>query len=153
MKRCLCMVLVLCVLLVGCSENDDVIRSLGDYEERVSYTYGEFQDYTDYAKYYYTDASVENNEYFKQITETSQTELTALLDDYENIVEVHRENDPEHELVVHYDFDRTMIDFEDYLYIFSETTTWPDGYSAITNYDIYFFDTQTQVLYFFHNNI
>ena len=153
MKRFSCVLVILCVFLAGCAEKNEVLQSLGDYDDHVSYTYGAFQDYTDYAKYYFTEASVEDNDYFKPITETSFTEFEELLDDYESFVEAHRENDPEHELVVHYDFDRTIIDFEDYLYIFSESTTWSDGYSTITNYDIYFFDTQSQVLYFFHNNI
>ena len=42
---------------------------------------------------------------------------------------------------------------EDYIYVDSEEHTWDDGYTRLVRYNIYFFDTQTQVLYYFHNNI
>ena len=75
------------------------------------------------------------------------------LDDFESCIEAHGYNDASSEIVVNYDFDRSLIDSEDYLYIDSEKHTWDDGYTSLVNYDVYFFDTQTNTLYYFHNNI
>ena len=44
-------------------------------------------------------------------------------------------------------------DTEDYFYIYSEEHTWSDGHTSLVRYNIYLFDTQTQVLYYFHHNI
>lgn len=145
MKKLLAL-LAVALLFAGCAEKSDpVISSLGEYEDHVVYTYGEFQDYTDYGKYSYTSAP-KDNEYLKKVTNTEDVKI--YLDDYEDWIETHRENDPEADLVTHYDFDRSIIDTEDYIYIESK---YPD--SPTFNYDIYFFDTQTNVLYYFHNNI
>ena len=79
--------------------------------------------------------------------------LSIDLDDFESWIETYREGDASREIVVNYDFDRSIIDSEDYLYIDSEKHTWDDGYTSLVNYDVYFFDTQTNTLYYFHNNI
>ena len=131
--------------------------SLGEYNSNVYYTQGEFQDFTDYAKYYYDSVDLTGNEYFNKIQKSDATKINEHLDDFESWIETYRETDSSREIVMNYDFDRTIIDSEDYFYIDSEklTTTWDDGTTTTTlaNYDVYFFDTQTQILYYFHNNI
>ena len=136
---------------------DKILISLGEYKNSVYYTHGEFQDYTDYAKYYYDSVDFTENEYFKKIQKSDLTKINEHLDDFESWVETYRENDSSQEIVVNYDFDRSIIDNEDYFYIDSEkiNTTWDDGTTTTTlaNYNIYFFDMQMQILYYFHNNI
>ena len=132
---------------------DKVVVSLGKYENRVFFTEGVFQDFTDYAKYYYTAAEVAENKYLEKIQETDFDTINTHLDDFEGWIKAHKESDPSREIVVNYDFDRAIIDTEDYIYIDSEEHTWDDGYTRLVRYNIYFFDTQTQVLYYFHNNI
>lgn len=45
-------------------------------------------------------------------------------------------------------------DYTDYAkYRCSYEVTLEDGTSSITSFSIYFFDTKSQVLYYFHNNV
>ena len=141
--------------LSSCTAPEDkVLNSLGKYKSREFYTEGEFQDFTDYAKYYYDSADFTDNKYFSKIQQSDINALNEHLDDFESWISTYRENDITCEIAVHYDFDRYLIDDEDYLYIYSEQgDPWEDGNIVLYNYDIYFFDTQSNTLYYFHNNI
>ena len=146
--------IILISTLSSCTAPEDkVLNSLGEYTSREFYTEGAFQDYTDYAKYYYDLVDFTDNEYFSKIGQADIDVLNEHLDDFESWIETYREGDASREIVVNYDFDRSIIDSEDYLYIDSEKHTWDDGYTSLVNYDVYFFDTQTNMLYYFHNNI
>ena len=156
-KLCVFLFVVVISLSACKAPEDRVLISLGEYKNNVFYTQGEFQDHTDYAKYYYDSVDFTENKYFNKIQESDLTKINEHLEDFESWIETYRENDSSREIVVNYDFDRTIIDSEDYIYIDSEkmTTTWDDGTTTTTlaNYNVYFFDTQTQILYYFHNNI
>ena len=146
--------LLLAIIFTSCNTSENkVIASLGRYEKREYFSYGDFQDYTDYGKYYYTSARVLNNNYLKKIEDTDLEEINTCLDDFEKWIEIIEEEDSSSDVVVNYDFDRTSIDSEDYFYIDSEEHTWSDGRTSLTSYNIYLFDSQTSILYFFHNNI
>ncbi len=132
---------------------DKVVVSLGKYENRVFFTEGVFQDFTDYAKYYYTAAEVAENKYLEKIQETDLAAINMHLDDFEGWIETIKNSTASSKLVENYDFDRGIIDSEDYFFINSQEHTWSDGYTSLVRYDVYLFDTQTQVLYYFHNNI
>ena len=151
---CICFFAVVISLSACKAPEDKVLMSLGEYKNNEYYTEGEFQDYTDYAKYYYDFVDFTENEYFNKIRESDLTKINEHLADFELWIEIYRENDSSLEIVVNYDFDRSIIDSEDYIYIDSEkiTTTLDDGTTTLANYDIYFYDTQTQILYYFHNN-
>lgn len=155
-KRMIAVVCLFAFVLssVSCTAVEDkVIASLGKYEKREFYTSGGFQDFTDYAKYSYTSANIAENKYLKRIRETDLETINIHLDDFEGWLEVIKKNDALREVVVNYDFDRTIIDTEDYYYIDSLGYTENDGHISFVRYNIYLFDTQTQVLYYFHNNI
>lgn len=158
MKRFISFVLMisfLIVVLLSCIvPKDKVLHSLGEYTHYDFYSQGAFQDYTDYAKYYFDSVDLTDNKYFTQIQADDMDDLHEHLDDFENLIAHYRENEPTCEIVVHYDFDRSWIDSEDYLYIDSEWfDPWEGGNRGLASYDIYFFDIQTQTLYYFHNNI
>ena len=157
MKKQIVGVLVCVVFLLSITSctvfEDKVIASLGEYEKEEFFTSGGVQDYTDYAKYHYTSINMDENAYFKQITETDFTAINTHLDDFEGWIETIGDSEPSSEVVVYYDFDRSIIDTEDYFYIDSEEHTWDDGSTSLVKYNVYLFDTQTQVLYYFHNNI
>ncbi len=157
MRKQIVGVLVCVVFLLSITSctvfEDKAIASLGEYEKEEFFTSGGFQDYTDYAKYYYTSVDFENNKYFKKVKETDFTAINTHLDDFENWIESIRNSVPSNEVVVNYDFDRGIVDTEDYFYIDSEEHTWEGGMTAFVRYNVYLFDTQTQVLYYFHNNI
>ncbi len=157
MKKKIAVILVCIVFLLSiCScagPEDKVIASLGEYEKNEFFTSGGFQDYTDYAKYYFAFPNVVENEYFNKVQETDFAIINAHLDDFEKWIEITKNSEPSSEVAVNYDFDREIIDTEDFFYIDSEEHTWSDGHTSLVNYNIYLFDTQTQVLYYFHNNI
>lgn len=141
-----------CGIQIPMLENK-VLSSLGEYEKREYFTSGGFQDFTDYAKYYYAEVDMTGNAYFRNIQESDITGIHAHLDDFENWLETIKKSNAVSEVVVNYDFDRSIIDKEDYIYIESEGHTWSDGHTSFTKYNVYFFDSQTQTLYYFHNNI
>ena len=129
---------------------DQVSASLGEYENREFFSSGEFQDYTYYAKYYYIQADLSENAYLDKIQENDLENFHRHLEDFEGWLRTLGEKD---EVTANYDFDPAIIDGEDYIYIDSQEHTWSDGHTSLTDYDVFFFDTQTQVLYYFHNNI
>ena len=146
--------LILVLSFASCAAPEDkVIASLGEYEKNEFFTSGGFQDYTDYAKYFFTSANVVENKYLNKIQETDFAIINTHLDDFEGWIETIKDSEPSSEVVVNYDFDREIIDTEDYFYIDSEEHTWSNGHTSLVRYNIYLFDSQTQVLYYFHNNI
>ena len=157
MQKQVAMILACVVLSVSISScaipEDPVIASLGVYEKKEFFSSGGFQDYTDYAKYYYTSANIVENKYLTQIQQTDFAGINTHLDDFDGWIETIKNAEPFSEVVVNYDFDREIIDTGDYFYIDSEEHTWSSGYTSLVSYNIYLFDTQTQVLYYFHNNI
>lgn len=147
-----CITLIL--FLSSCTyTNDKIVNSLGKYATKEFYTSGGFQDYTDYAKYFFTSFNVQENDYFNNIQETDFTIINTLLNDFENWIEAIKKNNPSNDIVLNYDFDREIIDEEDYFYIDSKEHKWENGDVLLVRYNIYIFDTQTQILYYFHNNI
>lgn len=156
MKSTVSILLLIILILTLCSciaSEDKVLNSLGKYKSHEFYTEGAFQDYTDYAKYYYDSVDFTDNEYFSKIQQSDIDALNEHLDDFELCIETYREGDASREIVVNYDFNRSIIDSGDYLYIDSQKHTFDDGVELLSSYDIYFFDTQTNTLYYFHNNI
>ena len=151
--------LILCLLfsviiVTSCKAPEEkVIASLGKYEGYDFFTSGGFQDYTDYAKYYYGSIEITENQYLKKIQETDLITINMHLDDYEGWIETIKSSDNSNDVVVNYDFNREIIDMEDYIYVDSEEHVWDDGQTSLVRYNIYFYDTQSQVLYYFHNNI
>lgn len=162
-KKIIIILLVLAVALIGIGflinqlssiiYENPVIASLSRWDSSDCYYSDGFQDYTDYCKYYYENQNniideIKNNQYFKSVTNDDIEELNSYFDNFEGWlkwVEYKEE----------YDFQRSCIDSEDYFYIENKETSekyadYPDKYSA---YNVYFFDVQTQTLFFIHNNI
>lgn len=138
---------------VACTATPDaVLDSLGEYSTKGFYTSGEFQDYTDYAKYTYEDIDISDNTYFEIITTESKAELDTHIEDFEKWIKAISESDPKNEVVENYDFDNSIISFDDYLYIYDDPDYIEAGF-PLGYYNVYFLDTETLTLYFFHNNI
>lgn len=150
----ICCVCIFALSFTACTlVEDKVVASLGEYESREFFTSGGFQDYADYAIYHYKSTNVEENKYLKKVQESDKEVILVHLDVFEVWIEAIKNNDASNEVVVNYDFDREIIDTEDYFYIDSKEETWDDGETALVKHNIYLFDTQTQILYYFHNNI
>ena len=126
---------------------DPVLSSLPDYQEKMYFSSGGFQDFTDYAKYTFDnmDASVlEANPYFIPVTSEDKKEILSYIENFENWVAIIGDD-----LAPKYDFDKSAIAEGDYFYIQFEYT-----YDRrFQNYDVYFFDVDLQTLFYFHNNI
>lgn len=135
------------------SHQKSVISSLPDYESREFYTSGGFQDYTDYAKYFYdsiTAQDLESSEHFTVTTDEDVEEILLHIDDFERAVAVTAE-----ELKENYDFDRSIVTEGDYFCIETKYGE-PIGqgtYDKFDNYSVYYFDIDAQILYYFHHNI
>lgn len=134
------------VYLIASSEPDPV-ESIGSYESSEFYTSGGFQDYTDYAKYLYNEADFEGNEYFVQINSDEKENLLTYIEDFEDWIDAVGESAPNNKLVREYDFDASLISSDDYVYI---SFLYEDN--PMRNYDVYFFDSGTMTLFYFHNN-
>ena len=151
-------VLLICAMLAALllyAASDKIALSLGFYTKREYYSSGGIQDFTDYAKYHCLHAHTKRNKYFSAVTEDEMTALNQHLDDFEAWVRV---ADRESKLATHYDFDRSVIDTQDYVYIHDEYVENTNVFGDVTDkvltcYDVYFLDSQTQILYYFHNNI
>jgi len=125
-----------------------VIASLPQADTSDCYYSDGFQDYTDYCKYYYVKQEnileeVKNSPYFKPVTPDDIKELNSYFDNFEGWLEYVDYKDK-------YDFQRNDIDTEDYFYIENDEISEKHKY---WDYDVYFFDVQTQTLFYIHNNV
>lgn len=118
---------------------DPVIASLGKAMSVQRCSCAGFGDSTDFGIYTFPGASPGESEYFKPVTAESKTELLGYIDEFEQVIDSLRDD----------------IDEGDYLYIYDrEGKLIGDGaYSKYDYYNVYFFDSQTTTLYYFHNNI
>lgn len=150
MKKIIAGILIFSFLIFsGCSLFEDrVISSLGRYESCEYFTSGGFKDYTDYAKYTYKDITFRNNQYFNKISSKSKEDLMAHIENFESWIEIIKESDNKNDVILGYDFDTSIISENDYLYIYDD----PD-YDEFGNYNIYFFDMESNILYFFHTDV
>lgn len=133
------------------SPQEQVFLSLGEYEIVEYCEDGGWQDFTIYYEITYENPNLENNEYLKQLTQADIEELNLYLDNFEDWVGLvtDERDEPNEQFVKSYDFDRNIISINDYCYIYSN----PDYNDKFDSYDVYFYDTETEILYYFHNNI
>lgn len=127
---------------------DEVIDSVGVVLSGDYHQYGWWQDYTVYSKYTFESTNLESNEHLKQMTQEDIEDLNLHIDNYEEWIVVFSDDEEARYLVENYDFKRDVISVEDYCYIYDN----PD-YPKYGCYNIYFYDTETEILYYFHNNI
>ena len=157
-KKIIIILLVVLVVLLGIgflinqlsstTYINPVIASLPKCDSSDCYYSDGFQDYTDYCKYYYDKQDnildeVKNNQYFKSVTADDIAEINSYFNNFEGWLKYVDYSDK-------YDFQRDIIDTEDYFYIENDDTSEEHKY---WDYDVYFFDVQTKTLYFIHNNI
>ena len=129
------------------TRQEKVLDSLGSYETERIWSHG-YQDVTEFGMYSYASVKIDNHQYFTAISETDIETICTFIDDFEEWIDAIEHNDPNDELVLNYAFDRSMIDTNDYFYIYEA-----ENIQKFHNYDVWFFDSQTKVLYYFHNNI
>ena len=140
------------LLLAACGQDDAVMLSLPAYTQKEFYTEGVWQDFTDYGVYTFStfdEAKLDENLYFEKVTDTEN--ILSYIENFEGWLT------GDTELSAHYNFDKSWIDESDYVFISTkEGKTIGNSdhrYGKFDNYDVYFFDTDTWTLYYFHNNI
>ena len=109
-----------------------------------------FQDATDYCKYFYENAEpFENDPDFSRVTSGDIENLSEYFDDFQQWVAASGW------LEEVYDFNTDCITNGDY-FLIKTLEGKPIGdsyYEKFDNYSVYFFDTETCILYYIHNNI
>lgn len=114
------------------------------YESKECYYGKGFQDYTHYCKYYYSDSDEEkfaNHSKFKKLLVSDFEEIEEYFESFEMRVGWE-------EYYEEYDFIPTsQIKEGNYFYIYEK-----EGYDKFQYYDIYYFDVDKNILYFFHSN-
>ena len=158
MKRCLTIfiiaVLALGITILGLSipisyllaPKDSILNSLPDYIDKEFYSSGGFQDYTDYGKYTYqiSEMPLIHNSYFLRVSEENIPEILSYIENFEGWVEITEFPSEK------YDFDKSVITEGDYFYILSK---YDEPGQEFYDYNVYYFDLDAQILYYFHNNI
>lgn len=153
MRRTFTLLLALSIMLslAACifqTRQGAVLDSIGKYEKKQFWTHGAFGDYTDFGIYTCQSTGIEKSSYFSKVSQEDIGVICEFIDDYEGWIEAVREDDPTHALVLNYHFNRALLDTEDYFHLYTDDDSHPDW-----NYDLWVFDSQTNVLYYFHTNI
>lgn len=148
MKRILTFILVFMMTLIlsACTFGQRVPKGYINAEEHFD-TEG-FQDYTDYCKYYYQDKSaVEKDARYNRV---SKADIAAISNYFAHFWSSAATN-----VANAYDFNPDSISEGDYVLIETKEGK-PIGdsfYGKYDNYSVYFFDTDSCVLYYIHSNI
>ena len=126
---------------------DPILDSLPKYEKKEYYTSGGFQDFTDYAKYTYqiSESEIIQSETLFPVMEEDIPTILKYVEHFEGCVDVYQDFPSES-----YDFEKSMVSTGDYFFIYNkygepEMTFW--------DYNLYYFDVDTSILYYFHTNI
>ena len=134
------LVLLLTCAAVGCAGVSTVERKIpaGYLQKEEHFDPDGFQDYTDYCKYWYPDATpFEQDERWHEVSEAELEEIRGYFEDFQKWMETQERLDE-------YDFDPACIGLEDYVRFDKR---------SLANYTVFFFDAESGILYYIHNNI
>lgn len=128
---------------------DPVVSSLPGYADKVFYEGSGTKGFTDYGKYFYEETvDLSHNEYFKKVKDSD-------IRDIEEYINAYMERVKNEYFYKDFDFSKKIIDENDYFFISNNENK--ESYKIHKNkldaFDIYFFDTKTDTLYFMHSNI
>jgi len=118
------------------------LKELPRFRSKEIYSVDNFTDCTYYAKFTYRNVSEEdlkNAEYFEKITEDNMEEILVFINGYESFINNIGGMD---EIKNSYDFDKEVINENDHYY------TKKNGQGFIIA--LYYFDMESQNLYYFH---
>ncbi|TFG83115.1 MAG: hypothetical protein E4G74_01715 [Erysipelotrichales bacterium] len=106
-----------------------------------------WQDYTDYAEYYYGENAkkiFEKSQKYKRVTTIDIPELESFFENYSHWI-VFREG---YEEWFNFDY-KIQLKENDYFVLEIKDPS----FGKYDDYDIYYFDAEQSILYFFHTNI
>lgn len=152
-KFSICLVCISIAFAVsGCSKlsfNKSVLSVLPDCDREETYYSDGFQDYTDFCKYYYSDdkiiEDIKKSFYFNELDDSNMQRVNSFFNDFEGWV-AHEDFYDE------YDFSTDCINNGDYysLYIPEHLRESNENYYS---YSMFYFDCESMILYYIHNNI
>ena len=143
--RFLCLTALMAAFLCGCSVNREIPRGYTDKEE---YIHDIWQDGTAYCKYYYPDDNVPViHSYFREVTEEDIAGIRGYFADFAGWMEVENEDG--------YDFDPACVTPGDYVRIRADEFGSPGDliYDKYFGYTVWFFDTESCILYYIEVNL
>lgn len=162
-KAVLVFILLAAVVLNGCTSynplyGDPVLATLPAYTQQQFYSCGVFEEHTDYGKITFDEieeADLQGSAYFHFVSDEDMESAELYMDNYEKRIEARRSDDCGAELTENYDFDRSCINVGDYICIKGDGNHYNEDisvYDMFSYYSIYFFDVESSILYYFHNN-
>ena len=145
--------MILISMLQNCGETPSVSESKYDIIPDgyiSSETYNDpdgFRDYTDYHKYFYDSSEkFEDNKNFSEVTVEEIENIKSYCDNFRDWMQALDRLDE-------FDFDESSITAGDYVRIVTDDADDNvDELAKFDNYTLYFFDTQSLTLYYFHNS-
>ncbi len=135
------------IVVVFFTPKDPVLETLPKYQSKEYYSSDGFQDFTDYAKYTYqiSESEISGSELLHPVTESDIPTILEYVGNFKIWTETNSDFPSES-----YDFDKSSISEGDYFYIYYR---YKEPERDFWNYDLYYFDVDTSVLHYFHNNI
>ncbi|MBQ7047284.1 MAG: hypothetical protein IJN85_06065 [Oscillospiraceae bacterium] len=135
------------ILLCGCNERG----ILKGYTGMSGFSSESFGDYTDYSKYTYNESGekrFEESELYSEVTSEDIENIKSYFDNFRKWAEaIDRLDD--------FDFDNSLITEGDFFFIetkegekISDTV-----YEKFDNYSVYLYDSETDILFYIHNNL
>ena len=133
------------LMKVAFHPENEAVAALGNkYKKESVYVNNGFGDGTRLYKYAYSNVKIDLDGVLKNVSSDSKNTLLEYIDRFETWVKM--DNDAER--VSRYYFDRSIISNDDYVYIVDKLY----GGSKYSNFDVYYFDTGTKILYYFHHD-
>ena len=127
------------------TKSDLLVTAMGEFTTEEHYRYGWWQDGATYSKYTYKSADL-NNEYLSPIEKSDIGDIKLNISEFEFWVSSSGEHENDKSLYENYDFDVSIVDTSDYWFIEYEEEDTRD-------FDLFIFDTETNVLYSFDYSI
>lgn len=133
------------IFITGCQNSSNSEIPYG-YIDEYKFIESGFGDYTSYEKYLYSGVDkFINNDYYNMVTEEDIDIIRSFFRHFGSDVMSNYKN-------IEYDFDVNTISDGDYFIIKTkkQDDSWYDLYD---NYNVYFFDVESSILYYIHYNI
>lgn len=144
---------VLFFFLGGCKMVPAAVNRLPGHTSELLVSCGDWQDQTDYGKYTYSDVTtqqLQDSGYFQPVTQEDIPVLAAHLEEFEGWVE--RSVGCDYcDLADCYDFSVELISEGDYFGL--ECAGCGSSSEFHSDFTMYYFDLETQTLYWMRNNI
>jgi sRNA-binding regulator protein Hfq len=151
MKRkilCVIKTTLLLLSLAGCGMSDSYIPK-GYEKTEEHFDPAPTQDHVDYCKYFYNNSDLfKNNEDYETVSESDVDIVRCYFENFAGYMNAGGR-------LGEYDFDDSCVSEGDYVHIYTKEgeKIGTGEYNKYDHYTVYFFDTDSNVLYYIHANI